>query len=65
MLKPIFITSLVTVFVALTSMAGSEAGSRRSDSSASEFRTSRCKSDSCFSKHPGGTWTHPITPRKH
>ncbi len=59
MLKAILITSLVTVFVALISIVDSEAGGRRSDSSASEFRTSRCKSDSCFSKHPGGTWVHP------
>ena len=29
------------------------------------FRTSTCKSSSCFSKHPSGTWTHPLTEPKH
>jgi hypothetical protein len=29
------------------------------------FRTSQCKSASCFRKHPGGTYVHPLTHRKH
>ncbi len=29
------------------------------------FRTSRCKSASCFRKHPNGTYVHPLTERKH
>jgi hypothetical protein len=28
------------------------------------FRTSPCKSSSCYSKHPEGTWVHPLTRRK-
>ena len=28
------------------------------------FRSSACKSSSCFAKHPSGRWVHPITPRK-
>lgn len=35
-----------------------------SHSSATEFRTSRCKSAKCYKKHPDGTYVHPITPRK-
>jgi len=35
--------------------------SYRSERSADTFRTSNCKSDSCFDKHPNGSWTHPIT----
>jgi len=26
-----------------------------------EFRTSRCKSGSCFERHPNGRWRHPLT----
>lgn len=29
------------------------------------FRTSKCKSASCFRKHPNGTYVHPLTKRKH
>jgi len=29
------------------------------------FRTSKCKSASCFRKHPNGTYVHPLTERKH
>jgi hypothetical protein len=29
------------------------------------FATSRCKSASCYRKHPGGTYVHPLTTRKH
>jgi len=29
------------------------------------FATSRCKSASCYRKHPGGTYVHPLTKRKH
>jgi hypothetical protein len=30
----------------------------------STFRTSQCVSSSCYSKHPNGSWVHPITPRR-
>ena len=29
------------------------------------FSTSSCKTSSCSSKHPSGTYTHPLTSRKH
>ena len=29
------------------------------------FRTAKCKSAACFRKHPGGTYVHPLTERKH
>jgi hypothetical protein len=29
------------------------------------FRTSKCRSASCFRKHPNGTYVHPLTERKH
>jgi len=32
---------------------------------ATTFRTSYCKSASCYRKHPDGKYVHPITPRKH
>jgi len=39
-------------------------GTTHSHSSATEFRTGHCKSAKCYKKHPGGTYVHPITPRK-
>jgi hypothetical protein len=29
------------------------------------FRTSQCKSASCYRKHPNGKYVHPLTTRKH
>jgi hypothetical protein len=29
------------------------------------FRSSSCKSSSCFSKHPSGSRVHPLTRRKY
>ena len=29
------------------------------------FATGHCKSSSCFSKHPRGSYVHPLTSRKH
>jgi hypothetical protein len=30
------------------------------------FRTSHCKTDQCFEKHPNGQWVHPLTyPKGH
>ena len=43
----------------------SSGGHVRSYHGASTFRTSHCKSASCFRKHPDGKYVHPITPRKH
>ncbi len=28
------------------------------------FATGHCKTDSCYSKHPGGSYVHPITGRR-
>ena len=44
---------------------GSHYGTRTSyHEPATRFRTSECKSSSCFAKHPDGAWVHPITPRR-
>lgn len=52
----------IAVVFALTTIA--EARSYRSGRTYG-FARSHCKTSSCYSKHPGGTWVHPLTRRKH
>jgi hypothetical protein len=61
---------LAGLCVAISASVSSEArsnhggGSYSHERSARTFRTSDCKSDSCFGAHPSGRYVHPITPRK-
>ena len=54
---------LLTMPVADARSSGSSSSSSRSGRVYS-FRTSECKTSACMSKHPGGTYTHPLTERK-
>lgn len=73
MTKIAYLIALAIVFGACNIVA-SNAGARSRSSSdgqssranrADTFRTSPCKTASCWDKHPSGEWVHPITPRKH
>jgi hypothetical protein len=67
-MRTIMIAAAALVMVAGSAQArrgGSHSGGGSShERPVSTVRSSECKSASCFSKHPDGIWTHPITPRK-
>lgn len=56
-----------TVVAVMLMVAPADAKSYRSHRSSGHaygFATSRCKTSSCYAKHPGGSYVHPLTSRK-
>jgi hypothetical protein len=56
-------TILIAVSLASTWCSVAEARWRSGDHTYG-FATSHCKRSSCFAKHPGGSYVHPLTYRR-
>jgi hypothetical protein len=51
--------------VLISALLVANAEARSSRGKVYGFRTGHCKTSSCYSKHPNGSYVHPLTERKH